>query len=84
MQSSGKNGGGGRPDLPRVMEGTQQWGHPLDRPDPLNETDVKLDETAQALIGHHLKSLYSKIVKQPIPDQFLVLLDELERKEGEH
>lgn len=46
-----------------------------------NDSDVKLDEAAQMLIGQHLKAAYSEIVCQPIPDQFLQLLDELERKE---
>ncbi|MEQ1730834.1 MAG: NepR family anti-sigma factor [Vicinamibacterales bacterium] len=47
------------------------------------ELDVKLDESAQLLIGHHLKIVYGEIVEQPVPDQFLNLLDELERKEQE-
>lgn len=46
-----------------------------------NETDLKLDGSAQLLIGQHLKAVYGAIVRQPIPDQFLQLLDELERKE---
>ena len=46
-----------------------------------SDPDIKLDESAQLLIGQHLKAVYSEIVRQPIPDQFLLLLDELERKE---
>ncbi len=45
------------------------------------EPEVRLDEAAQALIGQHLKAVYSEIVQQPIPDEFLKLLDDLERKE---
>lgn len=41
----------------------------------------KLDDSAQQMIGQQLKAVYSEIVRQPIPDQFLKLLDELERKE---
>ena len=42
---------------------------------------IKLDHTAQVLIGQHLKAIYGEIVQQPVPDRFLELLDELERKE---
>lgn len=45
------------------------------------ESEARLDEAAQALIGQHLKAVYSEIVQQPIPKEFLELLDELERKE---
>lgn len=45
--------------------------------------ELKLDDAAQALIGHHLRSLYGQIVKEPVPDQFLKLLQDLERKEQE-
>jgi hypothetical protein len=43
--------------------------------------EVRLDEAAQALIGQHLKAVYSEIVQEPIPKEFLELLDELERRE---
>lgn len=43
--------------------------------------DVKLDVAAQALIGHHLRALYGEIVKEPVPDRFLKLLQDLESKE---
>lgn len=42
---------------------------------------AKLDDLAQVLIGRHLKAVYSEIVEQPVPDQILKLLEELERKE---
>ena len=45
------------------------------------EGEIRLDDAAQAAIGRHLRAVYSEIVQQPIPDQFLQLLDELERKE---
>lgn len=91
MQSNGKDSGTQRPDLPpdqapdlpKVTEGKQHVDHQINRPDPDTETEVKLDESAQALIGHHLKAVYSEIVEQPIPDHFLKLLEELERKERE-
>lgn len=42
---------------------------------------ARLDDAAQALIGQHLKAVYSEIVQQPVPEEFLKLLEELERKE---
>lgn len=52
-----------------------------DHVDRESEPEVRLDEAAQALIGQHLKAVYSEIVQQPVPDEFLKLLEELERKE---
>ena len=43
----------------------------------------ELDTAAQALIGHQLRTLYSEIVREPVPDQLLKLLQDLERKERE-
>ena len=43
----------------------------------------ELDSAAQALIGHHLRTLYGEIVREPVPDQFLKLLQDLERRERE-
>lgn len=48
-----------------------------------NAVDFKIDDAAQALIGHHLRTLYSEIVREPVPDQLLQLLHDLERKEQE-
>ena len=45
--------------------------------------DFKIDEAAQALIGHHLRTLYGEIVREPIPDQLLKLLHDLDNKEHE-
>ena len=42
---------------------------------------IALDEPTQALIGHRLKAVYAEIVEQPVPEQLLKLLEELERKE---
>ena len=55
---------------------TADAGHPA-------EPDVKLDATAQALIGQHLRAIYDEIRQQDVPDHLLRLLDELERKERE-
>jgi hypothetical protein len=48
---------------------------------PPQDSDLKLDDSAQRLIGQRLKAVYNEIATQPIPDQFLQLLDQLERKE---
>ena len=45
------------------------------------ELDVRLDATAQALIGQQLRAIYDEIRQQEVPDHLLRLLDELERKE---
>jgi Anti-sigma factor NepR len=45
--------------------------------------EVELTEGAQRLIGLHLKQLYQQIVAEPVPDEFLRLLDELEQRERE-
>ena len=45
------------------------------------ESEIRLDDAAQAAIGRQLRAVYSEIVQQPVPDQFLRLLDELEQKE---
>ena len=42
-----------------------------------------LDEQAQRLIGQRLKSAYDELVRQPVPDHLLKLLEELERKESQ-
>lgn len=49
--------------------------------DDTSKIEIKLDDAAQAAIGRQLRAVYSEIVQQPVPDQFLQLLDELERKE---
>ena len=57
-------------------------------PDPEagNETDEcaaapTIDEKIQRHIGRKLKASYEELIKQPVPDKFRNLLDELQRKE---
>ena len=77
MQSSGREPRDSRPVAASVdkenelTEGLSTQG----------DAQVKLDESAQAMIGQRLKAVYSAIVREPVPDQFLKLLEELERKE---
>ena len=51
--------------------------------EPMEEMndDPKLDPRAQELIGRQLKVLYGSILDEPVPDQFVKLLEDLERKE---
>jgi hypothetical protein len=73
MHANGKSDGAG--GAQRTLD------HGEARKGDAGENDFKLDESAQQLIGQHLKAVYDEIVQQPVPDQFLRLLDELERKE---
>ena len=57
-------------------------------PDPEvgNEIDASatapaIDEKIQRHIGRKLKASYEELIKQPVPDKFRNLLDELQRKE---
>ena len=49
-------------------------------PDDVND-EPKLDPKAQELIGRQLKVLYGSILDEPVPDQFVKLLEDLERQE---
>lgn len=40
-----------------------------------------LDRGLQDHIGHKLRSIYDEVVKEPVPDQFLDLLNKLEKSE---
>lgn len=40
-----------------------------------------LENDLQSTIGHQLRAMYDDILHQPVPDQFLSLLQELERSE---
>ena len=44
------------------------------RPKPNDPANVPIDEH----IGRHLKAIYGDVLKQPIPERFLDLLDQLE------
>lgn len=44
----------------------------------------ELDPRIQGAIGRALQSHYDELVREPIPDRFLVLLAELEAKEQRH
>lgn len=40
-----------------------------------------LDRGLQDHIGHKLRTIYDEVVKEPVPDQFLDLLNKLEKSE---
>lgn len=76
MNTSGKNCSDKRPDDAKAAFDEA----PIDAGET-GEPDVRLDTTAQALIGQHLRAIYDEIRQQEVPDHLLRLLDELERKE---
>ena len=41
-----------------------------------------LEADLQAHIGRHLRAVYDEVVKEEVPDRFLQLLRELERKQA--
>lgn len=41
----------------------------------------EVDQVIQRHIGRKLKASYEQLVKQPVPDKFKALLEELQRKE---
>jgi hypothetical protein len=44
------------------------------------QDNVALPQGVQDHIGRHLRALYDEVVLSPIPDRFLKLLEDLERK----
>ena len=56
-------------------------GDPLPGP-RLNGTDVaRLPGTAAQLIGERMRAMYATLVAEPVPDQLLELVRQLENKE---
>lgn len=47
----------------------------------MNAAEGGLDTHTQVMIGQRLKAVYGEIVRQPVPDDLLRLLDELAAKE---
>jgi hypothetical protein len=54
---------------------------PRKRAEGENVLDTRLQAQLQAHLGRNLKAVYDALVEEPVPDRFLKLLDELERKE---
>jgi hypothetical protein len=57
------------------------------RGDPISEemarrADVALDRDMQAHIGRKLQGIYEEIAHEAVPDRFLQLLAQLERREA--
>ena len=46
-------------------------------------SEVKLDTDLQAHIGRQLRAVYDEVVNEPVPDKFIRLLEELERKQSD-
>lgn len=49
-----------------------------DPPPPRRRGDVPIDQH----ISHQLRAIYDEVVNEPIPDRFVKLLEELERKQA--
>ena len=45
------------------------------------KTTAGLPAELQGQLGKRLRELYSDLVKQPVPDKFLMLLEELKKSE---
>jgi hypothetical protein len=45
--------------------------------------DAMLEAELQAQIGRQLRAVYDEVVNEAVPDRFLRLLEELERKQTE-
>ena len=45
-------------------------------------TNTGLEPDLQAHIGRQLRAVYEEVVSEAVPDRFLKLLEELERKEA--
>ena len=50
---------------------------------PVPAPGVTLEVDLQAQIGRQLRAVYEEVVNEAVPDRFLKLLEELERKETE-
>lgn len=49
--------------------------------DPRKASDGMLDRSLQAQLGRQLRAIYSGVEEEPVPERFVILLEELERKE---
>lgn len=47
-----------------------------------DDIPATLDPRLQAHIGRKLREHYDEIIAQPVPDRFMALLDQLERRES--
>ncbi len=50
---------------------------------PLAMTTPGMEAELQAHIGRQLRAVYDEVAREPVPDRFLKLLEELERKQAE-
>jgi hypothetical protein len=50
--------------------------------DPFAMTTPGLEAELQAHIGRQLRAVYDEVVHEPVPERFLKLLEDLERKQA--
>jgi hypothetical protein len=59
----------------------------MDEMDEKSETGRRqgrpLDDLSSSHIGKRLRSMYDEVVREPVPDKFMNLLENLERAEKE-
>jgi hypothetical protein len=69
-----------------VKRGQVSGMKPLLETNPIEPAPPKgaiLEVDLQAHIGRQLRAVYDEVVNEAVPDRFLQLLDELERKKSE-
>jgi hypothetical protein len=54
----------------------------VDIPNRKLPPDVTLGADSRAHIGYQLRTVYVEVVNEPVPDRFVRLLEELDRKHG--
>jgi Anti-sigma factor NepR len=50
---------------------------------PETAAGVMMEADLQAHIGRQLRAVYDEVVNEPVPDRFVKLLEELERKQSD-
>jgi hypothetical protein len=68
------------PKLGRAAGMTKDQSRELRGATTLGTAASALDQDIQVRIGRQLRALYDEVVDEPIPDRFLKLLQDLERR----
>lgn len=56
---------------------------PVSNSPPLPPQEATLEPDVQVQIGRQLRAVYDEVVSEGVPDRFVRLLEELERKKAE-
>lgn len=71
----------GKPQRKDLMNNTMSPDVP--RESVASASTPALDDDLQIHIGRQLRAVYDEVARQPVPDRFLRLLEDLERKQAE-